>query len=114
MTSDRGQLAAGIDLYLPESGGSGRDALDGLAQSVMLSTFMPAFYLLFEAGIPFATVQWASEALDVMGAEWIGLLHMDQSIFTVRRARKRPIPDRTPLYQSLRRKLASGRGRIHL
>jgi hypothetical protein len=93
-TNFKGELIAGADLYLAESGG--RDPLEMLAQSVILASYLPSFYLILGLDLNLADAERAREALRALDAKSIGVLLLRDGApaTVVKRAepRGRPLP----------------------
>lgn len=106
-----GGLAGGADLYTAESWTASRDALEGLAQSVLLSFYLPSFLLLFGPGTTDETLTRADRALHTLNVPWIGIAAFegDDEILPFRSRRGAPSPDRTDEYRQLRRALSMRR-----
>lgn len=68
----------GVDLYLPEPPAGGRDALEPLARSMLLSFYFERFYLLFAPGFAPSDVDRAIRLLATFEAasESVGILFM--------------------------------------
>ena len=108
-----GQLASGADLYLAEPQTSSRDEVEGIAQSVLLSHYLPSFYLLFAPDVTPATIERAEQALETLGTPWIGVAAVGDNgrIQRLRSPRGRPVPDRSAEYREIRKTLSEGRRR---
>lgn len=105
-----GQLASGADLYLAETPTASRDEFEGVAQSVLLSHYLPSFHLLFGPGAAPATIERTTKVLDTLGAPWVGVAVFGETdeIIRVRAPRGRPVPDRTAEYREMRNTLSQG------
>jgi hypothetical protein len=102
--SGTGNLLAGADVYLSNAAGRS-DVLEDLAQSVLLSFYMPAFLILIGPGGAgtLAAARRAGGVLDLLEAPWIGILSIDVGgeVVPVREARGRPPLDRTAGYAAI-------------
>lgn len=105
-----GQLASGADLYLAETPTASRDEFEGVAQSVLLSHYLPSFHLLFGPGVAPATIKRTAKVLDTLGAPWVGVAAFGEAdaIIRVRPPLGRPVPDRTAEYREMRNTLSQG------
>jgi hypothetical protein len=105
----KGAVMGGTDLYLAESGG--RDALEPLAQSVLLACYLPAFYAVLGPDLGEQDAERAAAALEILEARSVGVLllreHAPPSV--VRRPQSGPKPDRTDQYTQPLRRFAAGR-----
>jgi hypothetical protein len=106
-----GTCVCGLDLMASDVENAADELDAGLARSILLSTYFPKFFLVFSAGSPEEAAAEAVAALDLVGVRWFGVMRVlpDGTIEVVRKPVGRPVPDRTPEYESLRAKLASGR-----
>jgi hypothetical protein len=67
-------ILAGADLHLAEPPERGGYALETIAQSVALSLYLPAFYIVFGPGNGDDIITRAGQILDVLKTPWIGML----------------------------------------
>ena len=102
-------VLGGGDLYLSESGG--RDPLEGLAQSLLLASYLPAFYLIIGPDLDTEEADRASDALDALeaGSTGVLLLRYELPTLVVRRATPDPARARVERYRDLLLRFASGR-----
>lgn len=105
-----GDIIGGADLYLADSGG--RDPLEGLAQSLLLAGYLPAFYVVVGPDLDATDADRAADALDALEANSTGvlLLREDGPAVVVRRAEPDPARKRIGSYRGLLKRFASGRG----
>lgn len=102
--SEEGNPVAAIDLYLPDISISGdRDPFEPLAQSLLLSRYVPQFYVLLAPGFTQQDVRRLETLIDAFEDEAVGILHMPdaQSIDPIRRPR-RPVKRYGRLFEGLR------------
>jgi hypothetical protein len=101
--SPNDDVTAGLDLYLPEPAASGRDPLDALARSVLLSFYLPRFFLAFAPGFKPNELLRAERILDVFKAPWIGMLEITDkgTVSLFRGTFSPPKPDRSREYADL-------------
>lgn len=107
-----GSPLQGLDVVADPSSTS--DPLDaGLAQSVLLSTFFPRFYLAFPPAADAASIGRAVDVLDRLAVPWIGTLRAtdDRRLQIVREPSARPVPDRSHLYRTIVSALTEGRAK---
>jgi hypothetical protein len=105
-----GSPLQGLDVVADTSSTS--DPLDAsLAQSVLLSTFFPRFYLAFPPAADAASIGRAVDILDRLAVPWIGTLRAtdDRRLQVVREPSAPPVPDRSGLYRTIASALAVGR-----
>jgi hypothetical protein len=104
-----GDILGGGDLYLAESGG--RDPLDGLAQSVVLAKYLPAFYVIIGPDLDAVDADRAADALEALDAPSLGvlLLRDEGPALVVRKAEVDPARGRPEKYVDLLKRFASGR-----
>jgi len=97
------QIVAGGDLYLAEAPGTGRDTLESIAQSVLLSKFLPAFCIFFGPGTDEETGTRALDVLRQMRAAQIGVFRVrqDKTVDTHQRVGRIPQPYTIAEYQAL-------------
>jgi hypothetical protein len=98
-----GTMIAGLDLYLPEPPASGRDPLEPLARSILLSFYCRQFYLAFAPGFRQDDLRRAERVLDVFRAKWVGILEIsgEGTVSMYRGAFFSPEPDRSDEYGDL-------------
>lgn len=102
-------ILGGGDLYLAESGG--RDPLDGLAQSMVLANYLPAFYVIIGPNLDAVDADRAADALEALDARFLGvlLLQDDGPAHVVRKAEVDPARWRPEKYVDLLKLFAAGR-----
>jgi hypothetical protein len=109
--SKDGAPLVGLDVVTDSS--LRRESLDaGLAQSVLLSTFFPRFYLAFSPGTEIAAIEDARAALEMIGVPWVGLVRVSGEGRLERPLREPdgpPVPDRSSRYADLVSAFAVGR-----
>jgi hypothetical protein len=107
-----GSPLQGLDVVADPSSTS--DPLDaGLAQSVLLSTFFPRFYLAVPPTADAASMERAVDILERLAVPWIGTLRAtdERRLQIVREPSGPPVPDRSRLYREIASVLAGGRAR---
>lgn len=98
------ELVSGADLYLSEPRTVSRNEYEGVAQSVLLSQYLPSFTLIFAPGFQVGAIASIERALVTLGASWIGtaVIENDGTVARRRTPRGKPVPDRTAEYRLLR------------
>lgn len=72
-------IVAGVDLYLVDPQARETQIIEPIAQSALLSFYLPSFYVLFEQGAAQAVLEGTDEALLTMNVPWVGILRIDDS-----------------------------------
>jgi hypothetical protein len=106
-----GSIAAGLDVIAPQLGQQ-RDELDAaLGASALLSTFFPEFHFICSPGSGGEVAARAVEMLGWLGLQWFGVMTIDANgrVRVLRKARGRPVPDRSAQYGALKERYAVGR-----
>jgi hypothetical protein len=86
-----GVLLGGADLYLAEAPTTGVDPLEPIAQSILMSAYLPRFWILFGPGHPDEVVDQSKGILSLL-APSVGVLRLraDGAAELVREAESRP------------------------
>ncbi|WP_298885637.1 hypothetical protein [uncultured Bradyrhizobium sp.] len=103
--NEQGFVLGGADLYIREFG---RDSLDLLAQSALLATYLPSFYIVIGPDLAEGDDKLAITVLDILRANSVGVLllrdHDDPVV--VRRPQVILKPDRVKDYIAISKELA--------